>query len=399
MMRKYTVTSLTKELDTLLYRHYPSVTVEGEVSQVSLPASGHCYLTLRDREATLACVVWKSDWQNLSFRPKRGDRVLCRGRVGVYPSQGRYQLYVRVVRPVGAGDEARKLEEIRARLEADGLLDPRRKRPLPRFPAVVGVATSLTGAALQDFLKVSRERFPGALIRVAGCKVQGPDAAGSVIRALELLFDDGRSDVVVVTRGGGSKTDLMAFNDEQLARWIATAPVPVVSAVGHEVDTSLADLVADAVAPTPSAAALLVLPDGPALAQRVDELALSLDASMSRFLANGRSSVGSLQARLRHPGQRLAAMSERRQDLSRRLMREMERYLAAQRVRLDAAEGRIVALSPYGVLDRGYALVTGPQGLITSPDSVQPGDPLEIRLAGGELAAEVARPSTDGDGR
>ncbi len=389
-MRKFTVTGLTKELDHLLYRHYPTVLVEGEVSQVSQPASGHCYLTLRDREATLACVVWRADWQNLEYRPQRGERVECRGRVGVYASQGRYQLYVNGIRPVGEGDEARRLEKIKARLSADGLLDPRRKRPLPRFPEFVGVATSPTGAALQDFLKVSRERFPAAKILVGGCKVQGPDASGSVIRALELLFDDGRCDLVVVTRGGGSKTDLAAFNDEQLARWIATAPVPMVSAVGHEVDTTIADLVADAVAPTPSAAALLVLPDGPALAQRVDESALVLEAAMARSLSRRRGEVEALRARLRHPGHRLATIRGRRANLTRQLIREASRYVQDRRTRLDSLRDRLNALSPYAVLDRGYALVTGPEGLVTDPSSVEPGDPIAIRLSGGELAAVVA---------
>jgi len=395
-MRKYTVTTLTQELDRLLYRHYPTVVVEGEVSQVSQPASGHCYLTLRDREATLAAVVWRADWQNLEYRPERGERVLCRGRLGLYAGQGRYQLYVNAIRPVGEGDEARKLEQIKARLEADGLLDPRRKRPLPRFPQVVGVATSLTGAALQDFLKVSRERYPAARILVAGCKVQGPDASGSVIRALELLFDDGRSDLVVVTRGGGSKADLMAFNDEQLARWIATAPVPMVSAVGHEVDTTIADLAADAVAPTPSAAAMLVLPDGPALAQRVDEAAIALDAAAARTLKRRRDSVIALRARLRHPGDRLAVIRRRRDDLTRQLVREADRYVRDRRVRLDALLSRLNALSPYAVLDRGYALVTGPEGLVTDPHAVDPGDALEIRLRGGALSAVVAASAQSG---
>jgi len=342
-------------------------------------------------------VVWRADWQNLAFQPKRGERVVCRGRVGVYPSQGRYQLYVRLIRPAGEGDEARRLEAIKARLEADGLLDPRRKRPLPRFPAVVGLATSLTGAALQDFLKVSRERFPAAEIRVAGCKVQGPDAAGSVIRALELLFEDGRSDVVVVTRGGGSKGDLMAFNDEHLARWIATAPVPIVSAVGHETDTTIADLVADVVAPTPSAAALQVLPDGPALTQRVDELAHALDAALLRGLATKQAKMEALRARLRHPGQQLEALRARCTELGRRLDREADRFLAVRQTHLEGLQGRLKALSPYAVLDRGYALVTGPQGVLTDPEAVEPGDRLEIRVAGGALAARVEADTSSND--
>ena len=232
--RRYTPGSLARDLERLVARHFFSVVVEGEVSQRHNPASGHCYLTLRDRDATLAVVMWRSEWERSPYKPKAGERVLCAGRLGLYGGQSRYQLYARTVQPVGEGARAKRIAEITARLQADGLLDERRKRPLPKVPEVVGVATSLTGAALQDFLRVSAQRWPAARILVAGCKVQGPDSAGTVIQALELLAEDGRSDVFVVTRGGGAREDLAAFDDEYLARWIATSPVPVVSAVGHE---------------------------------------------------------------------------------------------------------------------------------------------------------------------
>lgn len=415
-MRKYGVRALSRDVATLLQRHWPAVLVEGEVSQLQTPSSGHAYLVLREQEACLNVVVWRNEWRAATWRPKVGDRVLCRGKLGMYEAQGRIQLYANVLRPAGEGAQQKELAERRARLEAEGLLDPRRKRALPRWPRVIGLATSPTGAALQDFLRVSRERFPSARILLAGCTVQGPEAPSSVVRALELLYEDSRADVIVVTRGGGSKADLLPFWDEQLARWIADAPVPVISAVGHEIDTTLSDLVADAVAPTPSAAAVLALPDGGALAQRVDESVLALQGSALRELARRRRLVDGLAARLRHPGERLAAARRRRDDLARRLLAAMERtlrdgrertrqadrldramraLLRDRRQRLVADRRALLALSPYAVLDRGYAIVTGPDGVVSDPAQVERGDRLAIRVRAGAFAATV---DDDADG-
>lgn len=395
-MRRYGVQALTQEIDRLLARAFPVVLVEGEVGQLQTPASGHAYFVLREGEACLGSVMWRSDWSRATWRPRVGDRVLCRGRLGVYGAQGKYQLYVNVMRPAGEGDLQRELEERKARLAADGLLDPRRKRPLPRWPRTVGVATSLTGAALQDFLRVSRERCPSARILVAGCTVQGAEAPSSVIRALELLYHDGRPEVIVVTRGGGSKADLMAFNDEQLARWMAESPVPVVSAVGHEIDTTLADLVADVVAPTPTAAAVAVLPDSRALAQRVDDGALALQGAMARRLARQRRDLAQLRARLRHPGERLRDADRRREELEARLRQAVARRVRERRHELLTAERALGALSPYAVLDRGYAIVTGPGGVVTEPGAVSAGDGLDVRVRGGRFGARVVE-DTDRD--
>ena len=388
-VRRYTVTALTHELDRLLQRAFPRVCVEGELSQVSTPASGHAYLTLRDGDNTLQVVMWRSDWQQVKVAPNVGERVACFGRLGLYPGQGKYQLYAHRLEPVGQGELQKRLAAIKRRLDEDGLLDPRRKRPLPKAPAYVGLATSPTGAALQDFLRVSKERWPATRILLAGCKVQGPEAAASVVRALELLFEDGRSDVIVVTRGGGSAMDLIAFADEQLARWIATSPVPVVSAVGHEIDTSIADLVADAVAPTPSAAAMLVLPDVAARVQRVDEAHQALNKRMQRLVARRRERLDGLARRLRHPAKRLEQTRARHGELVQRLHVATERTLKRHRRRLKAVVGRLDALSPYGVLGRGYAIVRGPSGIVRGESDVEPGDDLEIRLADGEVRAQV----------
>jgi exodeoxyribonuclease VII large subunit len=392
-MQRLTVAGLAMQIDRLLNRSFPAVAVEGELAQVQVPSSGHAYLTLREGEAALQCVVWRADWAQRRHDPKVGERVVCSGRIGGYPAQGRWQLYASRVEPVGLGELAKKLQEIKARLAADGLLDPRRRRPLPRFPRVVGVATSLEGAALQDFLRVSRSRWPAARILVAACTVQGAQAASSVVRALELLFEDGRSELVVVTRGGGSKLDLLAFQDEQLARWIATAPVPVVSAVGHEVDTSVADLVADVVAPTPSAAAVAVFPDGPLLAQRVDEAKLAADAAWRRILKRRRVRVAELEQRLRHPARALADRARRREELLGRLNRAARARLDARRSRLEGLRERLAALSPWHVLERGYAVVTGPDGVVRDPAAVAPGQELTVRVARGTFPVVATRES------
>ncbi|MCA9489568.1 MAG: exodeoxyribonuclease VII large subunit [Myxococcales bacterium] len=388
-MQRLTVAGLALQIDRLLNRSFPAVAVEGELAQVQVPSSGHAYLLLREGQSSLQCVVWRNDWAQRRHDPKVGDRVVCHGRVGAYAQQGRWQLYANRVEPVGQGELERKRQQVLARLEADGLLDPRRRRPLPKYPRVVGVATSPKGAALQDFLRVSRERWPAARILVAPCTVQGEEAASSVVRALELLYDDGRADVVVVTRGGGSKLDLLPFDDEQLARWIATGPMPVVSAVGHEIDTTIADRVADAVAATPSAAAAKVFPEGPALAQRVDEAELALDAAWVRTVDLRRRRVDELSARLRHPARVLRERAARRVELRERLDRAVTSQLSRRRARLDALKERLEALSPFRVLERGYAVVEAPSGVVRDPAEVHAGDAVSVRVARGTFTATV----------
>lgn len=438
-MRRFSVRQLTEELQTLLRARYPSIEVEGEVSGLTVPGSGHAYLTLRDGDANLGAVAWRDTWRHLPYRPKRGDQVVCRGRLGVYGGKGAYQLYVHDIQPAGAGALAAEIAARRARLEADGLLDPRRKRSLPAFPKVVGVATSLTGAALQDFLKVSGERFPAARILVVGCTVQGERAPGEIVQAVELLLDDGRAEVIVVTRGGGSKEDLLAFQDEGLARYLAHCPVPVVSAVGHQIDTTLSDLVADAVAATPTDAAVRVLPDGPSLVQRVDDATMALEGAFLRGVRARRERTEALRSRLRHPAARLADVRRRAAELearaaavvtrqvraSRRDLDELddrlrvataraiqrararhaalvpalpaaaERRLQRARARLEAVDGRAEALSPLRVLERGYAVVTGPDGVVRSPADVAEGQALTVRVQGGEFGAVVTRTGQD----
>jgi exodeoxyribonuclease VII large subunit len=331
----------------------------------------------------------------------------------VYLQKGEFQLYVNDLRPAGLGALAAELEARKARLAADGLLDPRRKRALPLAPKVVGVATSLQGAALQDFLRVSGERYPATRILVAHCTVQGPLAPSEIMRAVELLLEDGRAEVIVVTRGGGSTEDLSAFQDEQLARFLANSPVPVVAAIGHEVDETIADLVADVSVPTPTAAAVRVLPDGAGLLQATFEAEMRLARALDRGLEQRRFRVEELRRRLRDPVARLSevkrsAMSASRRadlairgrldraqrrvaELEPRLARAAARALETRRARVVALEGRLLALSPRAVLERGYAVVRGPGGLLRSPAEVEAGDALVIELAGGVLGAQVVK--------
>lgn len=431
-MRRYTVRQLTDEISALLAGRYPAVEVEGEITQVTTPGSGHAYFTLRDGDVVLGCVAWRDTWRALKHRPEAGTRVVARGKLGVYGGKGAYQLYVNDLSPAGEGAFAAELARRRARLEAEGLFDPRRKRTLPRYPRVIGVATSLTGAALQDFLKVSGQRWPACRVLVAGCLVQGPQAAGSVVMAVDRLLEDGRAELVVVTRGGGSKEDLLAFQDEALARYLAHCPIPVVSAVGHQVDTTLCDLVADVIAPTPTAAAVVVLPDGPALVQRVDEASVALASTFARVLRQRRREVDVARARLRHPSERLALVRRRASDLEARLRARMQARLPEQRrrvtvaaarlgpqvlglglrrerlrrleerlaavlrvhverrtQRLARAEAQVRALSPQAVLERGYAVLVGASGVIARVGDAAAGDHLIARLADGQLAVRV----------
>lgn len=387
--RVLTPSSLAQMLDRLVQRHWPDVAVQGEVSSVTVPASGHCYLSLRDPKATLGCVMWRGEFRRSAFKPKRGDKIVAVGRMGIYPGQSKYQLYIRAMRPAGEGDRAKELAAIKARLEADGLLDPRRKRALPDWPRVIGVCTSGTGAAVQDFIEVSGQRWPSARVLISPCLVQGPESPSSVIRALDLLIEDGRSDVIVVTRGGGSREDLAAFDDEQLARAIAHSPIPVVTAVGHQTDTGIVDLVSDAVAPTPSAAAMLVTPDGPAWIQRIDEAETTLHSLILGSIGRLLERVHHLRARLRSPTDRLAAARQQLDASQAALQRSVQAHLDQRRAQLDMASARLKALSPFGVLDRGYAIVRTSTGVLRDPAEVQPGERLEIRVAGGEVSAAV----------
>ena len=393
-MRTLTVTAFNAELQSLLESRYGRIMVEGEVSSITVAASGHAYITLRDqgargRDASLSVTAWSSTWRNLDYKPRQGDRVVVLGKVTLYSPRGSVQLNAFAITPAGEGKLAAELARIEAQLEADGLFETRRKRPLPPFPKYVGVATSLTGAALQDFLKVSRNRFPATKILVAGCLVQGEQAPADVIMAIDLLVEDGRSEIIVVTRGGGSKKDLLAFYDDQLVRHLAASPVPTIAAIGHEVDTSFCCRVADVVASTPSAAAMMALPDGGGLTAWVDETTTALERAITADISRRRENINGLTARLRHPAAQVADLKRQVTFLDARMERAIKAAVSTRALTLEGLQGRLNALSPLNVLERGYAIVNSEDGVVHAVADVRPNQLLTVRVKDGMFDVTV----------
>lgn len=418
--RAQTVTELTLRLQRDLEPRYRRIEVRGEVTGRRQIASGHIYFTLRDEGAQLACVIWRTTLMRLPATLEDGQKVVVMGDIQLHPPQGRYQLIVSRVADIGLGDELLRLEELKRRLFAEGLFAPERRRPLPRFPRRVGVVTALTGAALHDFVVAARARFPADIV-LCTCRVQGELAVRSIVGALRVVSRWPGVEVVVLTRGGGSAIDLMPFSDEKVVRQVASCPVPVVSAVGHEVDTTLCDLAADQRAMTPTAAASLVLPDRSELISRLDHLHSRLAIALERRLAEAAQRLddastrgldaierrlsgqhrrlSALQSRLQatHPRARLHALRTRHLTARARLDRLRDRLLTMAMRRLAVSTERLRLLSPLASLDRGWALVRrGDGSLVRSAAEVAAGTPIEITVRDGTIRATVA-PGSDED--
>jgi exodeoxyribonuclease VII large subunit len=390
------------------------VWVVGEISNLRRAGSGHTYFTLKDDDAQLRAVLFRGNAVRLLFDPEEGLEVIAGGELTVYSARGDLQLVVRQLEPRGRGALQLAFEQLRARLEAEGLFAEARKRELPRFPRRVGVVTSPSGAALHDVIHVAARRFPAVPLLLAPSRVQGEGAEQEIAAALERLARIGDVDVILLVRGGGSLEDLLPFNTERVARAIRACPVPVIAGVGHEVDVTIADLAADARAATPSAAAQLALPDRGAVAGELDALAHNLVRAALEDVRARRRTLGGLARALRAqaPTARLAARRARLAGLARSLLvaggalaRERRAVLAplaarlaaaarrpaqARRARLATAAARLDALSPLAVLGRGYALARGPRGeLLRDAAQVAPGDEVALTLARGELEAVV----------
>jgi len=411
------------------------VWLEGEVSQVSQPASGHLYFGLRDRDAVLSAVMWGRDATRMRFRIEAGQRLRVRGRLGVYDRDGKMQLYADFAEPAGLGAEALALEQLKARLAAEGIFAAERKRPLPRFPRRIGVVTSRTGAAIHDIIRTVQRRLATPIL-IADAAVQGQTAPNQIVMGMAMVVRAG-VDVVIVGRGGGAATDLSAFNHERVVRTIARCPVPVISAVGHETDLSLADLAADARASTPTAAAELAVPDGAALAdllgkerrrldrelrhrldrarQDLDHQTMALHARGERTLAATRAELHTLAHRLTglhprtriflrgaelaeltrrltavHPASRLSRARHELDTLTARGDAAMRRAVEARRARLGQLGAQIAALSPLAVLDRGFAVVArGDGAIVRDAARLAPGERVRVRLARGAIVAVV----------
>ena len=435
-----TVSQLNRQARSLLESHFDFVWVEGEISNFAAPSSGHWYFSLKDGNAQVRCAMFRGRNQRLRFSPGNGDHVRLRCRVSLYEGRGEFQLIVEHMEQAGAGALQAAFERLKAKLLAEGLFEQERKKPLPESISHLGVITSPTGAAIHDILTVLKRRCPAIEVSILPVAVQGEGAAREIADAIERANRwqaEGKIDLdaLIVGRGGGSLEDLWAFNEEVVARAIAASELPIVSAVGHEVDFSIADMAADHRAPTPSAAAEMLSPDQREQLQRLQKLEADLVRLIRRKLADAQTRLDHLRARLKHPGAQLREQSQRLDELEQRLILAQKNLLAKKRGELALLESRLQAnsplprikglqgelnnlqqrmesamqarlqdarnrlshlagmldsLSPLGTLARGYAIVTDPEGkVITDADSVEVGSRLHTRLASGRLEVTV----------
>ncbi len=389
--RPLTVSRLITLLKEVVEDNFVQVLVEGEVSNFAAPASGHLYFSLKDENAQIRAVMFRSQARLLRFRPEPGMQVYASGRVTLYPQRGELQLVVESLEPRGVGSLQVAFEQLKARLAAEGLFEPERKRPLPAFPRTIGVVTSATGAAIHDILKVLRRRGAGLQVLLRPVRVQGEGAAAEIAEAIADLNRQGEADILIVGRGGGSLEDLWAFNEEPVARAIFASAMPVIAAVGHEIDFTIADFVADLRAPTPSAAAEMVAKSRLELESHLDHLIFRLGAQMRGRLAFLRERITGLSRRLPSPRAELLRLRRREEELRTRLRQAMGRRQGEAGSQLTALAARLDALSPLKTLARGYALVVAQKSgeAVRNAATLVPGDRLNIRFGQGRANARV----------
>ncbi|MEH6625868.1 MAG: exodeoxyribonuclease VII large subunit [Motiliproteus sp.] len=435
------VSELNRQARLLLEQKFSLLTIEGEISNFVCPSSGHWYFSLKDNQAQVRCALFKNRNRFLKYRPKNGDLVRLRAKVSLYEGRGEFQLIGDYLEEAGAGALQAAYEALKIKLEDEGLFAAEHKQLLPTLPKHIGVITSSTGAAIQDIISVLKRRFPAIPVSIYPSAVQGVEAPTQLIQALNLALRDNRCDVLILGRGGGSLEDLWAFNNEALARAIYASKIPIVSAVGHEVDFSIADYVADVRAPTPSAAAELISPDRDTLWSQFLYYEESLTRQLQRQLQLCQLRVNGLSKRLRHPGHRLQEQGQRLDELELRLRRRMQQVLEQQQHKLSQTRERLTlqspqkqlirleqnyqqlshrlqqgiqqllekrrlqlatqshglhAVSPLATLDRGYAIVTDQQGRVIQEANTQNiGQQIQARLAKGSLTCEITSITSD----
>jgi exodeoxyribonuclease VII large subunit len=434
----YTVSELTENIKEFLEETFPFVWVTGEIANLRQPVSGHLYFTLKDASAQISAVIFRAHSRSLRFDLEDGMAVTAMGRINVYESRGIYQVIVEYVEPGGLGALQAAFEQLKAKLSSEGLFDEKRKRPIPFLCQKIAVITSPTGAVIQDFLHVAQRRFPNVEIEIAPAMVQGEGAAQEIVRAFELIGKRGRADVIVLARGGGSLEDLQAFNSEAVARAIFLCEIPVVSAVGHETDYTIADFTADLRAPTPSAGAELIVPEKAALLSRAEGLEKALSYAMTRQIRSLGEQVGHVCKRLIHPSRKIVDHRLRIDDLLARAQRactgmlrhtrdrveivgeSLERhgpratlktlrnllehlqqrhefaitkFVQSKRTALRFAAGKISALNPLAVLERGFSVTRILPELVIVKDveQVRVGEKVAVRVAKGEMVCRVER--------
>ena len=390
----WSVTDITRYLRDLLEseEYLQDLWVEGEVSNLSRPASGHLYFTLKDRNAALRCVMWRNQVEKLAFLPQDGDAIEIHGSISIYEASGNYQLYGDLIRPAGEGALYQEFLLLKAKLEAEGLFDPQRKRAIPPWPQTIGIITSPTGAALRDMHDTIQRRYPLVKLVLAPTQVQGDQATKGILSALEALNHLIKPDLILVARGGGSIEDLMAFNDEQVARAIADSTAPVITGIGHETDFTIADFAADLRAPTPTAAAELATPNQADLQASLRELSRELTSSTKSYLLEKRVGLERQHTRLhfRTPLTQVRRDQQRLDELNHRAGQALFYTVEIHRTRLAGLELRIHSLNPRAILKRGYSIVTHPDGtLVSSTRQVQTNDDLQVQVSDGAFPVRV----------
>lgn len=367
--------------------------VKGEVSNFKRHTSGHLYFTLKDSSSAIKCVMFRSRSERLQFLPENGMEVVARGYVSVYETAGQYQLYVEEMDPSGLGGLFAAFEQLKAKLQEEGLFDVRKKKTLPAIPSKVAVITSPTGAAIRDVLNVLNRRFPGIHILFVPALVQGLEAPKSIIAALDLVNKHGEAEVILLVRGGGSIEELWAFNDEQVARAVAGSRIPVITGVGHETDFTIVDFVADRRAPTPSAAAEIAVPSKDELRGYVNRFYRLLHSLMSMQLAERKARLDKLAASrvLQRPQVILAQHLQRLDADERRLSSAAALVLASYRSRFEACAGKLHVLSPLKILARGYAICRKDNQVLRDSNMVETGDTVEVILRKGSLLCHVTK--------
>lgn len=366
--------------------------VQGEISNLSRPASGHVYFTLKDPYSALKCVVWKMTAMRLPLTLQSGMAIEAHGSIGIYERDGQYQLYVDAVRLTGEGALYQEFLRLKARMEAEGLFAAERKKTIPERPAKIGIATSASGAALQDILNTLRRRYPLAEVVLAPCAVQGDDAPPQIVRSIAALNLEPGVEVILVARGGGSLEDLWAFNDERVVRAIADSAIPVITGIGHETDFTLSDFAADLRAPTPTAAAEIAVPNAADLREQIRGLAGRLTYALQQTAGELRGMLTERMSRLEilSPAWRVRSDRQMLDELAGRLDQAESHRIQLMRSEVRSASRHLASLNPYAVIQRGYAIVTGAAGeIVRSVDQVQTDDVLDIQVSDGMILSRV----------
>ena len=387
----FTVSELNEAIGTLLDRNFGFITLEGEISNLRVPSSGHYYFTLKDEKSQIRAVLFKGQKAFIPFELENGQKMICFGRLSLYSPRGEYQIIIEQIEPSGLGSLHLAFEQLKEKLEREGLFDEARKKSLPPYPGRIGIVTSPTGAAIKDILKVLESRSPGAQILISPTRVQGEGAAEEITSAIDTINTLEDVDVIIVGRGGGSIEDLWAFNEEVVARAISRSIIPVISSVGHERDITIADLVADLRAPTPSAAAEMVTRSDFDIRKELNGLSDRLNLSAASIISSQKSRLNLALRGLIDPRKKLNDLRLRADELLIRIENKVDEKINLLRSELKGAAGRLDSLSPLSVLARGYSitmLISGNK-IIKDKDQVSIGDKIRIKLSRGQLQCRI----------